>query len=161
MKKILMIDPDNCVGCRQCALSCSFNKEYLFSLAKARVTTLWAYKIDMNVPMMCQHCEKPLCMDVCPMGAISRSDESGAIVIDPDRCIGCRMCMVVCPFGAVTWDEDTKCMIKCDLCDSDPECVKHCLYSALTWLPADEAAISRRQLGAGYLAEALIKLKEA
>jgi Fe-S-cluster-containing hydrogenase component 2 len=68
--------------------------------------------------------------------------------------------MVVCPFGAVTWDEDTKYMIKCDLCDSDPECVKHCLYGALTWLPADEAAICRRQLGAGYLAEALIKLKE-
>jgi Fe-S-cluster-containing hydrogenase component 2 len=68
--------------------------------------------------------------------------------------------MVICPFGGITWDAETRSMIKCDLCDGDPECVKHCLYGALAWLPADEAAVSRRQLGAGYIAEALTKLKE-
>jgi len=95
------------------------------------------------------------------MEAISRNEETGAIIIDADRCIGCKMCMVVCPFGAVTWDADSHSMIKCDLCDGEPECVKHCVYGALTWLPTDEAAMVTRQAGAGYLANALVEIKEA
>jgi Fe-S-cluster-containing hydrogenase component 2 len=95
------------------------------------------------------------------MEAIYHKEETGAVVIDADRCMGCKMCMVVCPFGAVTWDSESGRMIKCDLCDGDPECVKHCLYGALTWLPTDQAAMYRRQLGAGYLAETLMKFNEA
>jgi len=161
MERIILLDYEKCVGCRQCSLSCSFIKEQSFSLGKARNTVLWVHRAEMFVPMRCQHCEEPLCMDVCPMEALSRSEETGAILIDPDRCIGCKMCMVVCPFGAVTWDAGSRSMIKCDLCDGDPECVKHCIYDALTWLPAGEAAMMTRQSGAGYLAEALIKMKEA
>jgi carbon-monoxide dehydrogenase iron sulfur subunit len=161
MEHIILLDPEKCVGCRQCSLSCSFIKEQIFSLGKARNTVLWVHRSEMFVPMRCQHCEEPLCMDVCPMEAISRNEETGAIVIDQDRCIGCKMCMVVCPFGAVTWDADSRSMIKCDLCDGDPECVKHCVYGALSWLPADEAAVIRRQAGAGVLAEALSKVKQA
>jgi Fe-S-cluster-containing dehydrogenase component len=161
MENIILLDPEKCVGCRQCSLSCSFTNEGSFSLGKARNTVLWVHQAEMFVPMRCQHCEEPLCMDVCPMDAISRKEETGAIVIDPDRCIGCKMCMVVCPFGAVTWDADSHSMIKCDLCDGDPECVKHCVYGALSWLPADEAAVVRRQSGAGVLAEVLSKVKQA
>ena len=160
MEKIIMLDPEKCVGCRQCSLSCSFVKEKSFSLGKARNTTLWIYKAEIFLPMSCQHCEKPLCMDACPMAAISRNEETGAVIIDADRCIGCKMCMVVCPFGAVTWDADHRCMIKCDLCDGDPECVKHCLYGALSWMSADEAAVYRRQSGASFLVDALSKIKE-
>ena len=161
MEHIILLDYEKCVGCRQCSLSCSFTKEASFSLAKARNTVLWVHRAEVFMPMRCQHCESPLCMDVCPMEAISRNEETGAIIIDADRCIGCKMCMVVCPFGAVTWDADSHSMIKCDLCDGEPECVKHCVYGALTWLPTDEAAMVTRQAGAGYLANALVEIKEA
>ena len=160
MEKIILIDPDKCVGCRHCALACSFTHESLFGLGKSRITTFWMYTAGRHVPLMCQHCASPLCMDVCPMEAISRKEDTGAVIIDSDLCIGCRMCMVVCPFGAVTWDADSKRMIKCDLCDGDPSCVRHCLYGALTWVDAGEAAVNIRQMGARHIAEAMDKYSE-
>ena len=160
MGKMILIDSEKCVGCHNCALACSFSKEQLFSPAKACITTYWSYGAGRNVPMMCQHCASPPCMDVCPMEAISRNEDTGAIVIDPDRCIGCKMCMVVCPFGAVTWDADSKRMIKCDLCDGGPECVRHCLYGALTWVDAGDAAVTVRQIGARHIADARGKYSE-
>ena len=81
MEHIILLDPEKCVGCRQCSLSCSFTNEGSFSLGKARNTVLWLHKAEMFVPMRCQHCDEPLCMDVCPMDAISRNEETGAIVI--------------------------------------------------------------------------------
>ena len=155
---ILVVDPEKCVGCRLCALACSFAKEGEFSLGKARIGTIWMPKIEMNVPMICEHCQKPLCEEVCPMKAISRSEETGAIVLNPNLCIGCKMCMTVCPFGAISIDYKTKTMIKCDLCDGDPECVKHCLYGALSYVKPGEAIYAKRREGAQRLAEALKKL---
>ncbi len=160
MKKIILFDPEKCVGCKQCALSCSFTKEKSFSLGKARNKTLWVHKKDMFVPISCQHCEKPLCLDVCPTGAISRNEYAGAIGINDETCNGCKACMEICPFDAVIWDVDRGCVIKCDLCGGDPECVKHCLYGTLSWVEADEAAISRKQSGVDYLAEVMTKFKK-
>jgi carbon-monoxide dehydrogenase iron sulfur subunit len=160
MKKIILFDPEKCVGCKQCALSCSFAKEQSFSLGKARNKTLWDYKKNMFVLISCQHCEKPLCLDVCPTGAISRNEYAGLIVINDERCNGCKACIEICPFDAVIWDVDRGCVIMCDLCGGDPECVKHCLYGALSWVEADEAAISQKRSGMDYLAEVMTKLME-
>ncbi len=155
MHKILIVDPEKCVGCRHCALACSFAKEGVFSLAKARIGTIWMPRIGMNVTMICQHCGKPACADVCPTGAILRDEETGAVIINLDLCIGCKMCMTACPFGAISIDYETKTMIKCDLCGGDPECAKHCVYDALDFIGADEAAYAKRKAGAEKLAEAL------
>jgi len=160
MKKIILFDPEKCVGCKQCSLSCSFAKEKSFSLGKARIKTFWVYKKDMFVPISCQHCEKPLCLDVCPTGAISRNRYTGAIVTDDERCNGCKACLEICPFNAVIWDMDRECVMKCDLCEGDPECLKHCLYGALSWVEANEPGISRKHSRANYLAEVMTKLKE-
>ncbi|MCK5548711.1 MAG: 4Fe-4S binding protein, partial [Thermoplasmata archaeon] len=50
---------------------------------------------------------------------------------DKDKCIGCRLCVVVCPFSAITTFRDE--IIKCDLCNGDPTCVKYCATGALTY----------------------------
>lgn len=155
MKKIILVNPEKCVGCRNCALACSLAKEGVFSLAQARIGTIWIPKIGMNVPMVCQHCAKPLCVDVCPVAALSRNEETGAIVLNPDLCIGCKMCIIVCPFGGPLIEPVTRTIIKCDLCDGDPECVKHCVYGALEFVEADEVAYIERRAGAERLAEAL------
>jgi len=160
MKKIILLNPEKCVGCKQCALSCSFIKEQSFSLGKARNKTLWVHKANMFLPIICQHCEKPLCLDTCPTGAISRNEYSGAIVIDNQKCNGCKTCIGICPFGAVSWDADHDRVIKCDLCDGDPECVRHCLYGAIYWVEADETAMSQKESRIRYLCEALKELKE-
>jgi tetrathionate reductase subunit B len=52
-----------------------------------------------NLPMMCQHCEHPPCVDVCPTGAsFKRAD--GIVMVDRHTCIGCRYCMMACPYKA-------------------------------------------------------------
>ena len=155
MNRMILVNLEKCVGCRNCALACSFKNAGMFGLARARIGTIWIPKIGMNVPMVCQHCTKPLCMDVCPVGAISRDEETEAVVLNPDLCIGCKMCMIVCPFGGPRIEPETGIMIKCDLCGGDPECVKHCVYGALEFVSADEAAYIKRRAGAGRLAGAL------
>ncbi len=160
MQKILVLDPEKCTGCRLCALACSFGKEKEFNLMKSRIGIVWIPNIGMNIAMVCQQCAKPLCEDVCPMRAIYRNERTGAMLINPDLCIGCKMCMIVCPFGGPSIDIETGTMIKCDLCDGDPECVKYCVYGALDYVPADEATFTKRRAGAERLAEALKKIVE-
>jgi Fe-S-cluster-containing hydrogenase component 2 len=156
MKKIILIDPNKCVGCRNCALACSFAKEKEFSLAQSRIGTIWIPKLGMNVPMMCHHCTKPLCMDVCPMGAITYNEETGAVVQNSDRCIGCKMCVVVCPLGGCILAESKKLVVvKCDLCNGDPECVKYCVYGALEFIEASELAFLKRKEAVEKLGQAL------
>jgi len=55
-------------------------------------------KVD-SLPMMCQHCEEPPCVDVCPTNA-SMKREDGIVLVDKHRCIGCRFCMMACPYGS-------------------------------------------------------------
>jgi len=54
---------------------------------------------EISLPMMCQHCDKPTCTDVCPTGAsFKRAD--GIVLVDRHICIGCRYCMMACPYKA-------------------------------------------------------------
>ena len=154
VRKIILIDSDKCVGCYHCVLACSFAKDSIFSLAKSRNTIFWMYTKGSYMPMMCQHCANPPCMEVCRKKALFRNETTGAVTIDYNLCIGCKMCMIACPLGGITRDSDSRLMIKCDLCGGDPSCVKHCLYGALTWVNSDEAAVTIKQKGARYVVEA-------
>jgi len=61
---------------------------------------------EHSLPMMCQHCEKPPCVDVCPTGAsFKRAD--GIVLVDRHICIGCRYCMMSCPYKARSFVHET------------------------------------------------------
>ena len=103
----MLIDTTQCkTGCNDCVTAC--NRENGLSGATSATDSQWIRKIEikdvssgreLSLPMMCQHCEHPPCVDVCPTTAsFKRAD--GIVLVDKHRCIGCRYCMMACPYKA-------------------------------------------------------------
>jgi formate dehydrogenase iron-sulfur subunit len=92
------------------------------------------------VKRQCMHCTDPACVSACPVGALQKLD-SGAVVYDCTRCIGCRYCMVACPFGIpkFEWQEPLPRIRKCTFCVDrqaeglEPACAAACPTGALTF----------------------------
>jgi carbon-monoxide dehydrogenase iron sulfur subunit len=152
-EKIIVYDPALCSGCMRCMTTCSTYNFGATSLTKARlhimrhegpaITAINEQDDLIFQALTCQQCEKPYCSYFCPAHAITKSTQTGANVIDPDKCIGCRMCMVGCPFGAMRYDPVKKQSFKCQLCDGDPQCVKFCPNEALKFLPKSLASLPK------------------
>ena len=128
MRERLVIEATQCTGCDSCVLTCSFVHEGFFGFEKARI---WvdrdAERADFT-PRVCIQCEEAPCIASCPVGALSRDEESGAIRVDGDICDGCRVCVTACPYDGIGFD-DTGCVpLICDLCGGDPACVKFCQF---------------------------------
>lgn len=103
----LLIDASKCPSdCSACVSACS--NEHGWEDHGHPTDPQWIRKVtlkdretgrDNSLPVMCQHCEKPPCVDVCPTGA-SFKREDGIVLVDRHICIGCRYCMMACPFKA-------------------------------------------------------------
>lgn len=158
LQKILLIDPEKCTGCRTCEVACSFHHERACNPAKARIHVLRWEEDGVDVPMVCQQCEEPICVKVCPVKCISRDNSTGAVLIDHDACIGCRMCMIACPLGGISLDVEKRKMIKCDLCGGNPECTKYCSAGAIKYTTASRATMMKKRASAQKLGELIRKL---
>ncbi len=104
----MLVDANKCaVGCRSCVEACH---EEIGISCRGRPTTdpQWIRAVTLRdratgketrMPVMCQHCESPPCVDVCPTGASVRRVD-GIVLVDRHICIGCRYCMLACPYKA-------------------------------------------------------------
>lgn len=103
----MLIDANSCdSGCNDCVTAC--NTENGLSGGTLETDSQWIRKLELkdmrtgktqSLPMMCQHCEEPPCVDVCPTGAsFKRAD--GIVLVDKHTCIGCRYCVMACPYKA-------------------------------------------------------------
>lgn len=164
-EKVITFDPDICSGCLRCMTTCSTYNNGATSISKSRIhiirheghaITRADEEDDLIFDVItCQQCEKPYCSYFCSTLAIERNKDTGAMAIDYDRCIGCRMCMVGCPFGANLYDSNKNQVIKCELCDGDPQCVKFCPTGALQFLPKKLIHLPKRD----RLARMMIRLR--
>lgn len=146
MQKGFYIDTERCVGCRSCEVACKqWNALPPRVLGKTgprwrRVITVESGAFPnlsiVNVSTACMHCGKPACAAVCPTGAITKRAEDGIVVVNKDKCIGCRYCSFACPFGVPQFGEEGT-MQKCNLClerleqGQEPACTATCPANAL------------------------------
>ena len=79
------------------------------------------------------------------MKALGREQSLDYVKVDYDLCIGCRLCVAVCPFGAMNFDTKDSKVIKCDLCEGEPTCVRFCEVKALDYLDAGQVAMIKQR----------------
>jgi [DsrC]-trisulfide reductase subunit O len=104
----MLIDTDKCVrGCDACVTACH-EENGVTGHGRPATDAQWLRKVQLrekatgrttSLPLGCQHCEKPPCVDVCPTGASFRRAD-GIVLVDKHICIGCRYCMMACPYKA-------------------------------------------------------------
>jgi molybdopterin-containing oxidoreductase family iron-sulfur binding subunit len=93
----MLIDLRRCDGCKKCEVACRKEHNVPEGQNWLKVFTLTAASGTFFLPRPCMHCENPPCVKVCPVNATFRT-EDGLVLIDEDRCIGCRYCMAACPY---------------------------------------------------------------
>ena len=145
MAKVLFVDPEKCTGCMCCLMACSMKQGSTCGPAHSMILPVILRKTLINIPVVCRQCARPLCAEVCPTRAISRNEETGAMVVDDNLCMACGMCMIACPLGGISVNHELGHAVKCNLCDGDPECVKVCTFEAIEYLPEEEVTIKRKE----------------
>lgn len=159
----MLVDVRRCVGCQACTVSCGV--ENLVPLGAFR-TSVSEYAMGGRpqaglapalavVPRLCNHCEEPACVPVCPVGATFRRDD-GLVLIDATACIGCGFCVQACPYGARFLNKETRTADKCTFCAHRtavgllPACVENCVGGARIFGDMEDAASPIRRVLDGY-----------
>ncbi|MDP3482880.1 MAG: 4Fe-4S dicluster domain-containing protein [Sulfuricella sp.] len=179
----MVIDLNTCVGCNACMAACAMENQ----------TPVWkgswrTYVHEKEIgtsemvrrrffPRLCNHCDNPPCLTVCPTGATYKRPD-GIVMIDPERCMGCRACAMACPYDAryeVTYDDiktgkefygelqrTSPSMDKCSFCahrldkGMKPACVETCVGSARQFGDLDNPSDPVTQLVASGVAQPLM-----
>ena len=134
-----MVTIEKCLACKSCEVACALAHSKSKVLEEAieeqpkpqRRVTVEAVG-QFGVPMQCRHCEDAPCMAVCPTGAIHRPQADGPVLIEQDRCIGCKFCLMACPFGV----------------GRQPACVEACPTKALKLVDEKDLAAGKRKQAA-------------
>jgi len=98
------IDLGKCTGCNACAIACKTENNTPLGTDWRQVIIqeggIYPNPKRIFVTMTCLHCEKPSCLKSCPVGAITKRASDGIVLIDQDKCVGCKRCTWACPYGA-------------------------------------------------------------
>jgi anaerobic dimethyl sulfoxide reductase subunit B (iron-sulfur subunit) len=145
-------DASTCIGCKACQTACVDKNDLPLGNLYRRVFEYgggnWILNNDIPdlyhadsvytyaVSTACMHCQDPICLHVCPAEAIIKRND-GVVLIDQNKCIGCRYCEWACPYGAPQFNESAGVMTKCTFCEDllaqgkNPACVEACVMRAL------------------------------
>lgn len=143
-------DSSRCSGCKACQIACKDKNDLEVGQIWRRVYEIqggdwlrsgntWTSNVFVyNLSMACNHCENPLCVQGCPTTAMHKR-EDGIVLVNEERCIGCRYCEWACPYGSPQFNPVKGKMGKCNFCydlveqGSPPACVAACPQRALDY----------------------------
>jgi len=148
MQAGFIFDPNKCTGCEACQLACTMENTLAIGRSWRRIDT-YNPRRHPEVPLFhlslaCNHCVRPPCQAGCPAAAYRRDPETGALLLDAARCVGCRYCAWICPYEAPVFDPATGVMTKCTFCHPrllqgrPPACVELCPTGALAFTTRSE-----------------------
>ena len=116
----MVIDLAKCVGCDSCTVACKAENRtppgISYNVVLEQETGTYPNVRIEALPRPCMQCENPACVSVCPVKATYRG-EDGIVVIDADRCIGCKYCIAACPYGARSADEGSSYAVEMQAAD--------------------------------------------
>jgi len=145
-KKFLSVNPEKCVGCSICEFACSLEKEKTLNPIKSRIRIIRGPPF-IHLATTCRQCEDTPCIRACPKDALYQSEETGAILVDADKCDGCMWCLEACDYGAIRYDRDANTVVICDLCEGNPKCKEMCPEEAIDFV-AEESDIVKEWVAA-------------
>jgi protein NrfC len=135
----MVMRQNRCVDCELCKEACV--KTNNVPSYGYRTTILETYKITgpseserLFMPVLCNHCNRPPCVRVCPTRATYKDKKTGIVMMNIKKCIGCKTCMAACPYNARYFNEETRAIDKCNFCydtrlskgKKDTACVEAC-----------------------------------
>lgn len=107
----MVIDLKRCVGCYACMIACKQEHFLPPDIFWCRLvigeTGKYPAVTKQMYPVLCNHCEEAACVKACPSGATTRR-EDGIVIVDYDKCVGCRYCLIACPYQQRTYYADGK-----------------------------------------------------
>ena len=110
-KLSIVIDLDLCIGCNACTVACKAEHGTQRSVFWGKVLEHEVGRTPavtrLFLPVLCNHCESPPCGEVCPTRA-THVDEDGVVLVDYDKCIGCRACVAACPYMSRSYLDEAR-----------------------------------------------------
>ena len=173
----MLYDATKCVGCKACMAACKrVNGDYgslSYEHAKFDKDDLWDTPQDLSgstrtliklfkeserrwsyIKYSCMHCQKPSCVSVCPVSAMTKDKTTGIVDYNKNTCIGCRYCQVACAFTIpkFQWEKTIPQIVKCDLCKNTnlrqkgiSACAETCPTGAITFGKRKDLLADARQ----------------
>jgi Fe-S-cluster-containing hydrogenase component 2 len=139
----IAVDSARCTGCGTCEAECAIMREKTFDTWRSRIRVRH-FEPSLDIASLCAICGDAPCVAVCPKeaGALTRDPLTGAVILNEEKCIGCRACLTVCAkdrADVIRMSRDGKKALGiCDLCGGDPACVKACPEQCLSLVPANQ-----------------------
>jgi protein NrfC len=117
----MVIRQDRCVDCELCLEACRSTNSvppygHRTLILERSIPNDQGQRERAFMPILCNQCNQPSCVRVCPTGATYKDGTNGIVRMNPNKCIGCKTCMAACPYNARYYKEEDRAIDKCTFC---------------------------------------------